>query len=129
MGTLLPKRRVCGSTALYCGSPLGSVPKSVSKIPVVTVARYGAIGSLARQRHVVVSPLSVVPTSRPLAIDVCPSGTVIAKSYVALSFGVSLTGYQVGEPCGSLTTNAPSSVGIQPSLDLSGSMTGLGWPS
>ena len=75
------------------------------------------------------SPLSVVPTSSPLAIAVRPSGTVIAKSYVALSLGVSLAGYQLGEPCGSFTTNAPSSVGIQPSFDLSGSMIGFGWPS
>jgi hypothetical protein len=98
-------------------------------MPLVAVARYGAVGSLARQRHVVVAPLSVVPRSRPLAIAVRPLGTVIAKSYVALSFGVSLAGYQLGEPCGSLTTKAPSSVGIQPSFDLSGSMTGFGWPS
>ena len=38
-------------------------------------------------------------------------GTVIAKSKVALSVGWSLQGNQVGEPCGSPATKAPSSVG------------------
>ena len=42
--------------------------------------------------------------------------------------GVSLTGNQVGEPCGSLATNAPSSVGMNPSSEPSGSMTGLACP-
>jgi hypothetical protein len=45
-----------------------------------------------------------------------------------LSCGESLTGYHAGEPCGSLTTNAPSSVGTQPSIELSGSVTTLGVP-
>ena len=52
---------------------------------------------------------------------------------MALSRGVSFTAYQPGEPCGSLTTNAPSSslssVGIQPSIDSSGSTTGTASPS
>ena len=56
-----------------------------------------------------------------MPITVLPAGTVTAKSNVALSRGVSLTGNQPGEPCGSLTTIAPSSVGTQPSLESSGS--------
>ena len=58
-----------------------------------------------------------------------PFGTVIAKSKVALSRGLSLAGYQPGEPCGSLTTKAPSSVVTQPSLLPSGSITSVGWPA
>src|ERR671915_527097 len=50
-------------------------------------------------------------------------------SYLALSRGVSLTGYQPGDPTGSLTTKAPSSVGIQPSLVPSGSMISSGRPA
>ena len=65
----------------------------------------------------------------PFAITVFPAGTVIAKSYVALSFSESLTGNQPGEPCGSPTTNAPSSVGTQPSIASSGSTTGSGTPA
>jgi hypothetical protein len=45
-----------------------------------------------------------------------------------LSRGLSLTGNQPGDPCGSLTTKAPSSVGTKPSIDLSGSVIGLGVP-
>jgi hypothetical protein len=75
------------------------------------------MGLLSRQRQVVVAPLSVVETSLPLASAVRPSGTVIANSKVAKSFGVSLAGNQVGAPCGSFTTKAPSSVGIQPSFE------------
>ena len=63
-----------------------------------------------------------------MAIAVLPAGTLTAKSYVALSRGVSLTGNQPGAPWGSLTTNAPSSVGIQPSLDPSGSTISCGCP-
>ena len=52
---------------------------------------------------------------------------------MALSRGVSFTAYQPGEPCGSLTTNAPSpslsSVGIQPSIDSSGSTIGTASPA
>ncbi len=95
----------------------------------MAVARYGAIGESSDQRNVV-SPSRVrCHSSRPLPIAVRPSGTVISKSYVALSCGLSLAGYQPGEPCGSLTTNAPSSVGTKPSLLPSGSMTGAGEPS
>ena len=38
-GPLSAPLRVSGSTALYSGRPLGRVPKSVSKIPLVAVAR------------------------------------------------------------------------------------------
>jgi hypothetical protein len=41
---------------------------------------------------------------------------------------VSFTGNHPGEPWGSFTTNAPSSVGIQPSIDSSGSTIGSGCP-
>jgi hypothetical protein len=63
-----------------------------------------------------------------LASAVLPSGTAIAKSNVALSFGSSLTGNQPGEPCGSLTTNAPSGRFTHPSDDPSGSTTVCGTP-
>ena len=67
-------------------------------------------------------------TRTPFAIAVNPSGTVTAKSKVALSRGLSLHGYQPGDPWGSLTTKAPSSVGIQPSIDWSGSTITSGTP-
>jgi hypothetical protein len=37
-----------------------------------------------------------------------PAGTVRWNAYVALSVGMSLTGYQVPAPSGSLATKAPS---------------------
>ena len=93
------------------------------------MARYGAIGSVSRQTQVVRPPLVACETRTPLAITVSPSGTVTLKSYVALSRGLSLTGYQAGEPCGSPTTKAPSSVGTQPSIEPSGSVTTVGVPA
>src|SRR5215211_8730636 len=90
---------------------------SRSNRPSVAVARYGAIGSLSRQTHVVLPPAVLRDTSTPFAITVNPCGTVTEKSKVALSVGVPLTGYHAGEPCGSPTTKAPSSVGTQPSID------------
>ena len=95
----------------------------------MVVARYGDIGSLSRQTHVALPFACVCETSTPFAITVNPSGTVTRKSYVALSRGLSFTGYQPGDPCGSLTTNAPSSVGTQPSIDVSGSVTTFGTPA
>jgi hypothetical protein len=74
----------------------------------------------ASQRQVVIAPWVRWESRTPLPITVLPAGTVTAKSNVALSRGVSLTGNQPGEPCGSLTTMAPSSVGTQPSLESSG---------
>jgi hypothetical protein len=78
---------------------------------------------------VVFPPAVVLETRTPFASAVSPAGTVMRKSNVALSRGLSLHGYQAGEPCGSLTTNAPSPVGIQPSIDWSGSVTTLGVPA
>src|SRR5918995_3909998 len=98
------------------------------KSPFVAVVRYGEIGSRMLQRQVVLPASVTLETSTPLASAVLPSGTVIAKSNVALSFGLSLTGNQPGEPCGSFTTNAPSAVLTQPSNDSSGSMTVCGTP-
>src|SRR6266545_352083 len=109
--------------------PLASRYWVRSKRPSVAVARYGAIGRLSRQTQVVAPPLEVWETSTPFAITVRPSGTVTVKSKVALSRGLSLTGYQAGDPCGSPTTNAPSSVGTQPSIDWSGSVTTDGSPA
>src|SRR6476469_5480728 len=100
-----------------------------SKRPRVAVARYGAIGSLSRQTQVVRPPDDRCDTSTPFAITVRPSGTVTWKSKVALSCGVSLTGYQLGEPCGSPTTKAPSAVGTHPSIEPSGSVTTWGTPA
>ena len=87
------------------------------------------IGSVSRQTQVVFPPLVALETRTPFASAVSPAGTVTRKSNVALSRGLSLHGYQAGEPCGSLTTNAPSSVGTQPSIELSGSTTTDGVPA
>ena len=81
------------------------------------MARYGAIGSVSCQTQVVLPPAVALDTRTPLAIAVSPAGTVMLKSNVALSRGLSFTGYHAGDPCGSPTTKAPSSVGIQPSID------------
>src|SRR5262245_10322493 len=99
-----------------------------SNRPSVAVERYGAIGSVSCQIQVVRPPAVVFETRTPLAIAVSPAGTEMLKSYVALSRGLSFTGYQAGEPWGSPTTKAPSSVGIQPSIDWSGSVTTAGVP-
>ena len=87
------------------------------------------MGSSSRQRQVVLPRESSRKRRSPLAITVMPRGTVTAKSKVALSVGVSLHGYQPGDPCGSPTTNAPSAVGTQPSMEPSGSVTTLGVPA
>jgi hypothetical protein len=47
-----------------------------SNLPSVVVARYGAIGSLSRQTHVVLPPLDLFESRTPFAITVRPSGTV-----------------------------------------------------
>ena len=78
------------------------------------------MGSSSRHTHVVVPFAVLEETSTPLAMAVKPSGTVTANSYVALSRGLSLAGNHPGEPCGSSTTNAPSSVGTHPSIEPSG---------
>jgi hypothetical protein len=78
---------------------------------------------------VVRPPLDVVDTSTPLATAVRPAGTVTRMSKVALSRGLSLTGYHPGDPCGSPTTNAPSSVGTKPSIESSGSVMTSGTPA
>jgi hypothetical protein len=65
----------------------------------------------------------------PFAIAVLPFGTVMAKSNDARSLSESLTGIHPGVPCGSPTTNAPSSVGTHPSMASSGSTTGSGRPA
>src|SRR6478736_6242627 len=100
-----------------------------SKRPNVAVARYGAIGSVSSHTHVVLPAAVVCDTRTPLAIAVSPAGTVMVKSNVALSRGLSFTGYHAGDPCGSPTTKAPSSVGTQPSIEKSGSVTTVGVPA
>src|SRR4051812_33790272 len=100
-----------------------------SNFPSVAVARYVAIGSVSFQTQVVLPPLVAFETRTPFANAVRPSGTVMLKSNVALSRGLSLHGYHAGEPCGSLTTKAPSSVGTQPSIESSGSVTTPGVPA
>src|SRR5262245_58040325 len=87
------------------------------------------MGAFSRQANVVLPPLDVCDTSTPLDIAVRPFGTVTVMSYVALSRGLSLTGYHPGDPCGSPTTNAPSSVGTKPSIELSGSVMTIGTPA
>ena len=87
------------------------------------------MGSVSFHTQVVFPPVVELETRMPFASAVSPSGTVMLKSNVALSRGLSLHGYHAGEPCGSLTTNAPSSVGTQPSIELSGSVTTAGVPA
>ncbi len=87
------------------------------------------MGSVSLQTQRVLPPLESFDTSTPFAITVSPSGTATSKSKVALSRGLSLTGYQAGDPWGSPTTKAPSSVGTQPSIDPSGSVTTCGVPA
>ena len=99
------------------------------KSPFVAVARYGAIGRPPPSARWSCHPWWSGRSARPFANASRPAGTVIANSNVALSRGLSLTGYQPGEPCGSLTTKAPSSVGTQPSIDLSGSLIAFGLPA
>ncbi len=72
--------------------------------------------------------LGVRARSVPFEIACVPCGTVIEISKVALSVGWSLHGNQVGEPCGSPTTNAPSLVRTQPSIEPSGSVIDRGVP-
>src|SRR4051794_35008586 len=100
-----------------------------SNLPTDAVARYGVIGSPSCQTHVRLPAEALLETSRPFAITVRSSLTVTAKSYVALSPGLSFAGYQPGEPCGSPTTNAPSFVGTQPSIASSGSVITDGSPT
>ena len=57
-----------------------------------------------------------------------PFGTVIRRSYVALSEGALSEGNHDVEPTGSPTTNAPSRVRMKPSLDPSVSTSALGTP-
>ena len=54
---------------------------------------------------------------------------MVVTVYVALSRGLSFAGYQPGDPWGSLTTKAPSDVGTQPSIEVSGSVTTCGTPA
>ena len=116
-----------GSTATTDSSPSKRL-RSTRNWPMVEVARYAAIGCSAAQRQVTRRPWRRRSTSAPLAIASTRRGTVIAKSKVALSVGWSLQGNQVGEPCGSPATKAPSSVGIQPETEPSGSRSGRGRP-
>jgi hypothetical protein len=61
--------------------PPGVVPVRTRKTPVVTVARYVAIGMPLCHRKVCQRPCRVtLPTSSPLAIAVVPTGTVTRKS-------------------------------------------------
>src|SRR4029453_15985182 len=96
----------CGSTATYDGTP-PAVEIVRSKRPSVAVDRYGAIGSASCQTQVVRPALVTWEPSTPFAITVSPAGTLTLKASPPLSRGLSLTGYQAGEPCGSPTTKAP----------------------
>ena len=100
-----------------------------SKRPSVAVARYGAIGSVSLQTQVVLPPVVAFETSTPFAITVRPVGDGDAEVVGRLVARVVVAGYHAGEPCGSLTTKAPSSVGTQPSIDPSGSVTTAGVPA
>jgi hypothetical protein len=51
---------------------------------------------------------------RPLEIASSPAGTVTTNVKLALSVGWSLSGNQLADPSGSLTTTAPSSVWMNP---------------
>src|SRR6478609_9683453 len=99
-----------------------------SNFPTSTVVRYVVIGSASRHAHVVRPAAVAFERRTPFDIAVSPAGTVTEMSYVALSCGLSLQGNQPGDPCGSPTATAPSSVGTQPSIDWSGSVTTVGVP-
>ena len=82
-----------------------------------------------RQFHVDVPlPLSTLETSSPLPSAVCVFGTVMWKSYVALSVGWLLLGNQPIAPIGSLTTKPPPVIRTQPSNEPSGSWIWTGVP-
>src|SRR3954447_9562129 len=109
--------------------PPGVRPVDTRNFPVVAKDRQVDTGCARCQSNVVrPAPVRGGPASSPMAKAVTPAGTVTWKSYVALSSGVSLQGYQPGEPCGSLTTKAPSGVLTQPSIEPSGSVTAVGTP-
>src|SRR3954464_13423927 len=87
------------------------------------------MGSVESHTNVVWPFLVVCDSNWPLPTAVMPSGTVAWKVNVALSVGWSLDGSHAGAPCGSPGTNAPSSVGTQPSMESSGSVMTGGVPA
>ena len=80
-------------------------------------------------QYVVWAPLEVLERRIPLPHTEIPRGTVIRRSYVALSEGALFDGNQDIEPTGSPTTNAPSDVRTKPSVDPSASVSALGTPT
>ena len=91
---------------------------------------YGTTGGSLYVIDPVTHGVSVIPLgfTSTEGVAVNPAGTVTENAYVALSRGLSLAGNQAREPCGSPTTNAPSSVGTHPSIEPSGSVTTGGTP-
>src|SRR3954449_6043352 len=87
-----------------------------------------AVGCRSTHRNVVSAPCALVPAGSPLASTFRPFGTVTVKSYVALSWVVSLTGYQVADPNGWDSATAPSWVAIQPETPSDGSLISCGTP-
>lgn len=117
-----------GSTAVYTGRPSSVVERAVSHSPTATVTTWLAIGSAVCQVNVVRPPRVRSSRNSPLETTPRPSGTVIARSYVALSEGWWLPGNQAIEPVGSPSPTAPSAVGSQPSSESSGSVMVSGSP-
>ena len=74
------------------------------------MARYVAIGESSYQTNVDLPCRVRDDTSRPFATAVTPFGTVMRKTYVALSLGWSFDGNQVDAAFGSAPTKLPSSV-------------------
>src|SRR3954470_861584 len=118
-----------GANALTIGVPSLRFWRSNVHLSIATVVMYGTIGVSSAQTCVVPPGALNDGLSRPFAITPHSSGTVIARWNVALSSGVSLTGYQVVADFGSPATNAPPArANCQPLLPSAGSLIGAGTP-
>src|SRR5690242_6235293 len=105
-----------GSTKVQIGSFLPVIVRIVewytSYCAIEIIARYVAIGRRCCQCQVVVFPCRLRAVRSPLPATSRSLGTFTATSKVALSRGALLFGNQVIAPTGSLSTVAPSLVGI-----------------
>ncbi len=118
-----------GAYAVTIGVPSARFERSKLHLSIATVVMYGTIGVSSAQTCVVPPGALNVPRSRPFAITPHSSGTVIARWKVALSSGVSLTGYQVAAPFGSPATNEPPAfANCQPLSPRLGSLIAAGIP-
>src|SRR3954468_23877329 len=80
-------------------------------------------------QYVVLPPLPALDFRTPLPHTEVPFGTVVRRSYVALSEGALLDGNHDIAPTGSPTTNGPSGVGAPPLVHPAGGGGGGRAPS